>query len=343
MAVIYGGSFDSTTLVNLLNKVGPKITKEVRDAIHTEGTYLAELGALGGVEYGVTGEGISPKYLMARDTTVAARTLSTPITITGQDMNRLGFQLPAQYTGGIAIDPLLESMGKGPEAIFNYVQDLIDNLKKTMTYQINYDLLNGSGTLPTTDGVTNLVAETVTSGTLHGIARAGNTWFRNQSAASSCSTTLGFGLICIKELDTLSKNCSRGMAGGAGGLKLALMDKTVHSNLLYYGLGTNNLTQQIIVNNGAKANVAPAANIAQEPAVYIRQAKCVWDADCPEDSIRLINPDLVKVSFVKDWDVRMDGPDRAIDSFAKSYIIGCSFYHMNHNPKYTGVLYNFSA
>lgn len=338
---MYGSTFDSTTLTGLLNKTKPKMESQVRDYIFNNFTFLKKMEEKGGVKYGSTGDGIHFAGLKAEGGNAAARDLANAIPLVGNDLNVVAYATPAQYSDGVSIRDLDEALNSGPERFINYVQQELDVMSKRMRKLLNTDLMSGSGSGTALTGLTTLIAETPTTGTIHGINRATNSYFRNTYAASSCSTTDGFGLICLKEMRKMLNDINIGQ--NEDYQNIALMSQTVHEGLLYYGLGTNGMAQRLVVNNGGKATIPGSAQVSTSPDIMIGNCECIWDKASPADSIRFFSTNDVKIEFVKNFDFRMLGPNRAPDAFVQNFIIGCALYLINYSPRNTGVLYNFNA
>ena len=180
MATIYGGSFDSTTLTNFFNLTLPKIDKDVKDAIFKENTYLSYMDAAGAIDRGQTGDGIYVQWEMAENSSVAARAFSSPIPLNDPDINRAGFQQYGEYTGAIPVDYITLKKNSGKEKLIAYLESRKKNMINTLKKTINNDLMNGSGAYPTAIGLTQLIATSPTAGSIHGVARSGNTWAQNQ-------------------------------------------------------------------------------------------------------------------------------------------------------------------
>ena len=338
MATIYGGSFDSTTLTNFFNLTLPKIDKDVRDAIFKENTYLRYMDSEGAIDRNETGDGCYIQWEMAENDSVAARAFSSPIPLTSQDINRAGFQQYGEYTGAIPIDYITLKKNSGDEALIKYLESQKKNMIKTMKKTINNDLMNGSGAYPTTLGLTQLISITPTSGTIHGVARSGNAWAQNQQADASCSTTDAFGVICIKDIQGLLKDASHGM--GEQAFNLAVMDKTVHTNMQYYLPDLAN-SQRVVVESG-KDVPGMQMKYAAENAFYLGEALAIWDNLAPSDSIRWVNTDLIKVKVLKDADM-VTAMRNSHNSFSDAILTGMALTQVNLNPRYSAVLNAFSS
>ena len=58
---------------------------------------------------------------------------------------------------------------------------------------------------------------------------------QNQYTNSSCSTTVGFGSVCIRELSELIKKAATGMMAAQNGMyQIALMDDAIYSYAAYF-------------------------------------------------------------------------------------------------------------
>jgi hypothetical protein len=317
---MYGGTFDTSTVTGLLNKTMPKMEKEVRDYVFNTSAILKKMEEKDGVEYGVTGDGIHWAGLFAKGGNFAARDLATPIPLTGNDLNKMAFQAPSQYSDGVSIRDLDEAINGGAERFIPYVQQELDVMKRRFRDGLNTDIMSGSGSGTSLYGLTTLIAESPATGTIHGLNRATYSWFRNTATASGCSATEGFGIECLKEMRKMLNDINIGQ--NEDYQNLALMDQTVHEGLLYYGLGTNGLAQRLVVNQGGKATIPGSAQVSTSPSVLIGNCEAIWDKASPADSIRFFSTNDVKIKFVNGFDFKMRGPDHPSDAFVHTFICG---------------------
>ncbi len=338
MANISGSAFSSSGLSGVKNLTLPKIEKELHDAIYDEVALVKAMKARGGIVTGETGDGIYIQLTKSKEDTFAARFLNQPYPIRGQDTRRPGFQDYGQYSGSLALDYVTEKKNAGPEALIKYLTEGKNDLIKRSKDVINTDLYSGSGSSPAIVGLETLIAETPSTGTVHGIDRATQSWFRNKSKDSTCSTTDGFGLVGIKDFDVLLKDMSVGQ--GSIDINLAVCDDTVHSNITYYGLAVP--AARTVVTNGSDIP-ANAARFNADADLYIKNAALIWDHNCSEDSVRMFSTDLVKLHILKDCDFKMLPEKYAEDSFSKNIPLGVVCALVNHNPRHSGVLYNFTS
>jgi len=333
-----GNSFTFAELTNFTNYTLPKFEQELRDAAFNEITYLNKMQQYGGVITGETGEYIMPKFLMDKNDSVAARLLRDRVPLRGQDLTRFGKQVFAEYSGGIAVDYVTRMKNAGKERVIAYYDTEFEVLKKTVKDTFNQDLMTGSGSHPTILGIDSLINETVTSGSIHSVPRSGNTWVRNIATASTCSTTVGFGVICVRELSELIKQASPGMAAAQNGMfQMALMDDQIYAYANYYMPRIDN-TSPVLVKNAEKG-----AKYAYQGGWMIDSAEAIWDHAAPADSIRMINTDSIKIHILEGCDFKVLPQQFARDSFNSSIVMGVVAAHVNHNPKFTGVLYNFNS
>jgi len=341
LATIYGGDFDSDTLTSFFNLTLPKIDSDVRDAIFKQNTYLKYMDTLGAIDRNQTGDGCYIQWEMDENDSVAARALSSSIDLNYQDINRTGVENYGEYSGAISIDHVTVNKNSGKERLINYIESQKMNLIKTLKKRFNNDLMNGSGAFPTLTGLTTLISITPTSGTIHGVSRSGKAWIQNQQAGASCSTTDGFGVVCLKDIYALLKNASTGM-GDQSMFKLAVMDKTVHTNMAYYLPDIAN-SQRIVINSNPGKNIpAEQLKYAGENTFYLGEALAIWDNLAPSDSIRWINPDTLRIKILKNCDM-VTAMREAQNSFSKAILTGSSMMQVNLNPRYSAVLNAFSS
>jgi hypothetical protein len=143
----------------------------------------------------------------------------------------------------------------------------------------------------------------------------------------------------MHDIDTLLKSASKGM-GDRSGFKIALMDKTVHTNMSYYLPGLDQHIQRVIISGNAK--VPGGGRYADEATYYLGGALAIWDNDAPSDSIRWINPDYIQVRILKGCDF-VTARRSAYNSFQDAIMVGVVASFINTNPKYSAVLHSFSS
>ena len=334
-------TFDSTVLVDLVNKTRPKYLKETYDAVYNNSTMFRELQSQGGVIMDQTGEDLTWPLRINKNDTVDARPMGSAIPLRTQDQHRLASQELAEYTGAVVINKKTVDLNSGPEKVIDYMNDEIENLRLTLIDKINVDVLTGSGTYPAMLGLTQLIPETNTSGSLHGVNRSNETWWRGQASASSCSQTNAFGPICIKEVRDLSMAASRGQ--GQPAFKMAVTDEVTYSNALYY-MPDQGVMRNVMVANQSGDTTFPSGPLkVEEPPIWFYNAKMIWDKAAVADAIRLFDPSLVNLRVAKDGFFFMSPKQDSEDSFSMRILMAFHGNMVNLNPKRAGVLYNFNS
>ena len=340
MAILTGAAFDNSNLTNFFNVTMAKIDKDVRDAVFTRHTFMRYLKQIGSVKEDQTGDGCHIIWETAQGGNVAARAFTSSVELTDPDIHRYGYEDFAEYTGAIPISHTVLQKNAGPERLIPYLDSRKKNMEKSMAYRINYDAMNGSGTFPSMVGISNLISITPTTGTIHGVARSGNTYVQNQQKDSTCSTTVGFGLEVIHDTEVLLKEASKGM--GDREFDLALMDKTVHSNMTYYLPSLANSQRVVITGNGSRNIPGDQLKYAGENTFYLGDALAIWDFDAPSDSIRWFSKDTLQMRILRNCNF-VTRDTQAERSFNRAILLGVSANMVCVNPKYTAVLNAFSS
>ncbi len=351
-AVITGATYDASTVTGIVNKTLPNFMDEIRNAIYTDTAVLRWQDNLDGIERGVTGSGIMPKLLMAKGTSFTAGSWGSPVSpLEGTKRHMLGFEGWSEYRGAAAIDQLVENINEGPEQLIAYLKSEKDGLERDGKDVMNKALISGAGTGTALVGLTSLIPETVSTGTLHGLNRASYTWWRSQSAASSCSTTDAAGIVLNLEMRKLINSASEGQ--GANAPNIYLCDDTTHANVTYYGLGYATQNKGV-ARAGGEANVRPVitqgakipvsnATMANEVDMMIDQGVLIWDHEATADTIRGWNTKNVVLHVARNSDFYLSPTVRAEDSLAKNYILAWAGAFVNHNPKRSLCLYNLNS
>lgn len=334
-----GGSFDFGEMTDFVNYSLPKFEEELQNTVYDEVTLLNKMKQKGGVVTGETGDYIIPKFLMGKNDSVSDRQLRSEIPLRGQDLTRFGKEDFGEYSGGIAIDYVTSKKNSGSkEAVINYFETEYEALEKTLVDTINQALMTGSGSYPQLNGMTNIIKEDPTSGTLHEVPLSSNTFARNQYEDSSCDTEVGFGSVCIRELSELAKKAAPGQAAAQNNMfNLALMDDQIYSYAMYY-LPNVASAAPIMVKDAEEGQ-----SFANQSTFYIADAEAMWDHAAPADSIRLFNTKYVKLHVVKDCNFKVLPRKWARDSFNSSIVMGFVGCLVNHNPTRSAVLFNFSS
>jgi len=334
--------FSSADLVGLFNKTASKIDKTTQDAIFNDSTLFRELEAAGAIVKNVTGSDYTWPLEMDKNNSWGSRAWASPINLEQQDINRLASDTYGQASGAISLDEATMDLNAGPEAIVKYAMSQLSNLRKTAIDDVNTQAIVGTGAFPTMNGLSILIPEANTTGTLHGIDRAANTWWRNQAKASACSTTDAFGPICIKEIQELSALASGGQ--GKPVFKLGLCDDTTYANALYYMPSQGTMQNVIVANNGKGKIDFPSGSLnTGEQPIYMHNARLIWDHAAAADSIRLFNPEWVKMRVVKNGFFKVTPRQRSENSFSVRVLMGFHGQMFNMNPRRSAVLHDFNS
>lgn len=338
MGMFTGDAFDQGSLNTFLGATMPKIEKEIQDTAFDANVYIRFAKKLGMVRVGQIGDGGMWAIRVNKNTTVQARSLSTAIDILEPDLHEFAYQDYGEYSGAIGLDHVRLAKNGGAQQVIPILKEQKKTLSDSMNYKFNYDLMNGSGTYPALLGLSGIIKTTVSSGTVHGVNFATNTWFRNQQRGATCSTTDGFGVICLYDIDVLMKAANKG-PGEQGKFKIAMMDDSVHSSLGYYLPDLAN-SQRIMLNGNANG---PGDTVKYpDTTFYLRDALALWDHNCPSDSIRFIDPNYVKIDILRDCNF-VTAKTHAENSFARAYLVGLAARQVNLNPKRSAVLNAFSS
>lgn len=342
MGIRANNTFNSSVLVDLVNKTAPKYRKETEDAVFNNSTMFRALQSKGGVKMDFTGSDLTWPLRINKNNTVAARRLGTSIPLRVQDQHRLASQVMGSYTGSVVINKDTVDLNSGPEKVIDYMNQEIENLRNTMIDQVNNDILVGSGTAPAMLGLTQLIPETVSSGTMHGVDRGTNTWWRSQKKASDCNPTNAFGPICIKEVRDLSMAASRGQ--GQPAFKMSVTDEVTYSNALYY-MPDQGVMRNVIVQNGGNKKVTfPGGALhVEEPAIQFYNGPMIWDKAAIADAIRLFDPSKVQLQVAKNGFFFMSPKQDAEDSFSFRLLMAFHGRMVNLNPRRSGVLFDFNS
>lgn len=338
MAQITGAAFDNSKLNAFFNLTLPKIEKDVKDVIFNYHTYTKFMDKIGAIKRGQSGDGTYIQWEQARNGSVKARSFSDPIDLQDPDLNRTGFEQYGEYTGAIPLNHVIEAKNSGMEALIKYIDSRRQNLTKTMSYILNFDGMNGSGSYPAMTGIATLISTTPTAGTLHGVTRSGNTYVQNKQADSTVSTTVGFGVKVIFDVEQLLKEASKGMGGRE--FDLAITDKTTHSQIAYFLPDLGN-SQRVIISSG-KDIPGDQLKWAGENTYHLGDALVIWDKDAPSDAIRWLSKDKVHINILKDCDF-VTARTHAERSFNRAILLGVACQQVNYIPPYTAVLHSFAS
>ena len=335
-------SSDLSNLIRMVNKTRPKIELEVQNAVWNQFNYLNTLKAMGGVRQGLTGARFNWPVEMAKNDTVGARSYTDEIPQVMQDRHRFAEESWCEYTGSFVISQRDVDANSGGEKLIDYFMSELDGLRTSLQDKINADLLTGSGTLPACDGLTVVIPES--AGTVHGIHQSTDTWWANQTTASSCSKTNAFGPIVMKEI--LSQSMLAGRGQGKNPFRLGVTDDATYANMAYYAPGTNIKNLQgfyTVTNQGGPSSTLKSVK-ESEPTFDLMGARIIFDHAAVADAIRFFDPGKsVEVLVMKNNFFRMSQKVESENTFAYTVKMGVILMQVNKNPFTTGVIYNFNS
>lgn len=340
MGMRWSTSFGGDNLNGLLNKTMPHAIKKVQNAAFDQVTLYRWLEKMGGVQDNATGSDLSWPVRMRKNPNFEWRAYDASTPLVANDSHRVASETWAEATGAVVISIKEADLNGGPEQFINYVAEEMDIGAMTMKDKVNVGLHSGSGTWPTCYGLSTIIPETNSSSTIHNISQANYSWWRNQSTASSCSTTDAFGPICLKEVQDMAALASRGY--DTVPFRLGVTDDTTFGNMWYYAPTIANQRVMIETSDGLQ-RLNPDFK-TEEPTVFLSGARIIWDHAAPADAMRFFNPgESIKVLFARNNKFRISPQQQSEDSWTYRVLYGVVMQMVNLNPYTTGVLYNFNT
>ena len=335
-------SFGADALKGVLNKTMPHAIKKVQNAAFNAIEYLRVVGDMGGIKKNATGADLSWPVKFAKNPNFDWRGYEQETPQNARDGHRIASETWAEATGAVVISIKEADLNSGPEQFIDYVSEELDDGKTTMEDKVNMGLLQGSGTWPAPQGLTAIMPETNNSDTIHNISQSTKTWWRNQSTASSCSTTDAYGPICTKEVLAAAAIAGRGQ--GRNPFRLAVTDDTTFVNMTYYLPSLSSSIRSVIETRGGSSATLNQDMTVREPKVMLRGARVIYDHAAIADAMRFFDPgESLKIFFAKNNHFRISSPQQAEDAWVYRVLYGVLFQQMNMNPYSTFVHYNFNA
>jgi len=174
-------------------------------------------------------------------------------------------------------------------------------------------------------GLQDLVADTPTSGTVGGINRANETWWRNISDATSTNVDNATGSIYdgVSRMGTLWNNCSEGNTTPKG----IVTTLTVFGDL------------ETVFESTGYARLTSGSGTAKVDAstVNFRGANVFYDRDCPSQHMYMINPNTMKLKIQKGLNFAKTPFKEPHNQFAKVAFIVVGAQLTINNPRRNGV------
>lgn len=181
-----------------------------------------------------------------------------------------------EVVGSVTISRREEMQNKGKQAVINLLASKIENLDRSFAQKMNEFILNPSGTLFTAGNsgkdpnpLTEILPISATTGTIHNISRATNTWWRhNTQNSTSISANAITATVHKNELRNFY-NDNRKHEGGPTDLILCTQAFAEQYEASLEGQVRYGSTE--------------LANLGFE-TIFLRNAEIAWDEICPGTS-----------------------------------------------------------
>lgn len=176
-------------------------------------------------------------------------------------------------TGTVSLDKLTIAQNKGREQIFNLISNKVRNLKTSLANQLGTTVYSDGTTANEPGGLRLLIADDPTTGTVGGISRATNSFWRNKLYDFSTESVTPGSDTMQGSLDVLFRRC---LVQGTEMPDLFMADNTYFG---YYQAGLQSI-QRI---------GSPMAGEGGFRALKYQGGDFVYDPQCPSAHVYMIN------------------------------------------------------
>lgn len=221
----------------------------------------------------------------------------------------------------------------GSSKIGDYVEAKLNNARDSHIADLNRAaFLDGTGNgSKNIDGLTKIIPETPTSGTVGGINRATFTFWRNQ-ATSGTKTTTAFDNLRSAMRSTYNL-CSDG--GVENAPTAAITSRTVFEG--YEGLLTT--YERYNKDDGNRG----ASQDWNAKKLQYKGIPVFYDEDCsPSDQLYFVNPKFLKVAYLKGAWMKMKEPVEPANQLSQVYRLFTVANMGTNNSRRLGCVYNIT-
>jgi hypothetical protein len=266
--------WDNITTTTLNN------TREKRhDAIFRKSVILAKMNANGKRETIDGGVKLVRAVEYAVNGTIESVEGYDPVNLTPQQHLTSLEENLKEVVGSVTISRREERQNSGRAAIINLLASKIENLDRSFSQRMNEFLLAPSGTTLTAGNsgkdplpVTEILPKDETTGTIHNISRASNTWWRHKTQVSPSKNNAAAGAVSLADHKNDLRNFYNDNTKHEGG-PTDLIVCTQEWAEKY----EESLEGQV------RYGSTELANLGFE-TVYLRNAEIAWDEICPRQA-----------------------------------------------------------
>jgi hypothetical protein len=232
-----------------------------------------------------------------------------------------------EYAGTVVMSELEKAKNQGEGRKFDLLAAKLENLRNSARKSLNEGCFSDGTGNSSKDigGLQHLVASSPSSGTVGGINRASQSWWRNQQSSGAKSSTAFDNL--RSTMRTVYNNCSSGVH--AKHPSFWVTDQTVFEG--YESLLISN--EQVT----SKSKEQFDASFKNEYAMF-KGIPGSYDEDCPSGSLFFLNTANLKLAYQKGYWMKgfpsVDPANQTIDVFKVMTIANL----ITNNPRRLGVI-----
>jgi hypothetical protein len=269
----------SEILVTTLTSQKKKIVSNIKN----QNALLFRLNEKGNIKQRSSGgESIRESITYRANATVQYQGEYDTLNTTPQDIITAANYNWKMLTGTVTMSGLEKHKNAGPEKIFDLMSSKLKNLTESVENTVNASLYSDGTTALEIGGLQQLIADDPTTGTVGGIDRSTNTFWRNKIYDFSVETVTPSATTMIGSMNVAWLRC---LVQGNKKPDLLLADTTYYS---YY----ESALQSIL-----RVGTSKMADAGFEALKY-KSADVVQDNDCPSEHMYMLNTDHIFLRYL---------------------------------------------
>lgn len=238
------------------------------------------------------------------------------------------------HAGTVVFSDLEKLRVQARSGKFDYIEEKLNNAKDSHIANLNRVLyLDGTGNgSKDVDGLTKIISETPTTGTVGQINRATFSFWRNK-ANEGTKTTSAFDDL-RSAMRSVYNQCSDG--GVEYAPTAALTSRTVFE-------GYESVLQALERYNNDGKSARPANGGFNNGGLMFKSANVFYDEDCsPSDSLYFVNPKFLKFVYLKGAWMKMKDPIEPANQLSIVYRLFTMGNLTTNNSRRLGVVYDIT-
>lgn len=295
------------------------------DNIHDDYWLFNQLSSGDGFLGRSGGDFVASPLEYSLNTTVASYSDTDPISTTRIDVfDRAEYQWK-EIAGTAVLSDIEADRNKGEGQVFALLPAKLESLRNSMKGEINRQMFSdGSGNGgKDIGGLQYLISSTPTTGIVGAINRANFSFWRNQQAAGTLTTTAYDNLRAV--MRSIYNLCSNGM--GDAHPTAIVTTRTVFEGFEGLLLANERFTSKSEADGGFKNEV-----------LKFKGAKISYDNDCPSGTMYMFNPRFLKLAYITGSWMKMLESARPVNQTLTVYPVRTVCNLITNNSRRLGVI-----